>query len=59
MSDITIAQILNEIDQIEYILYTEWKSTCFKIMLLKSSAVPLMGEVIFYLPWLFLYSNNM
>lgn len=50
MSDITIAQILNEIDHIEYILYTEWKSTCFKIMLLKSSAVPLTGEVIFYLP---------
>lgn len=45
MLDITIAQILNEIDQIQYILYTEWTSTYFKIMLFKSSAVPLMGEV--------------
>ncbi|XP_047361761.1 DNA repair protein XRCC4-like [Vespa velutina] len=45
MSDITIVQILNEIDQIQYILYTEWKSTCFKIMLFKSSAVPLTGEM--------------
>ncbi|XP_043673087.1 uncharacterized protein LOC122631450 isoform X1 [Vespula pensylvanica] len=46
MLDITIAQILNEIDQIQYILYTEWTSTYFKIMLFKSSAVPLMGEML-------------
>ncbi|KAL2718237.1 DNA repair protein xrcc4-like isoform X2 [Vespula squamosa] len=46
MLDITIAQILNEIDQIQYILYTEWTSTYFKVMLFKSSAVPLMGEML-------------
>ncbi|KAK2582919.1 hypothetical protein KPH14_008986 [Odynerus spinipes] len=46
MLDVTISQILNEVDQTEYVLYTEWTSTSFKIMLFKSSAVPLMGEML-------------
>ncbi|KAI4488439.1 hypothetical protein M0802_011612 [Mischocyttarus mexicanus] len=46
MLNITITQISNEINGIKYILYTEWKNTCFKIILLESSGAPLMGEML-------------
>ncbi|XP_015191782.1 PREDICTED: DNA repair protein xrcc4-like [Polistes dominula] len=46
MLNITITQISNKIDGTQYILYTEWTNTCFKIILLQPSAAPLMGEML-------------
>lgn len=45
MLDVTISQIVNEDDQAEYLLYTEWASKSFKIMLFKSPEILLMGEM--------------
>lgn len=46
MLDITISQIVNEIDQSEYVLYMEWTNQSFKVILFKSSMEPLFGEML-------------
>ncbi|XP_032687315.1 DNA repair protein XRCC4-like [Odontomachus brunneus] len=45
MTDISVSQLVNQIDQSNFTLYAEWQNTYFKIILLRSCKVPLSGEM--------------
>lgn len=45
MIDMSIGQLMNEVDKSYFTIYTEWQDTHFKIILLRSCMVPLSGEV--------------
>lgn len=45
MINVSVSQLVNQVDKSDFTLYAEWEDTCFKIMVLRSSTVPLSGEM--------------
>ncbi|XP_071572083.1 uncharacterized protein [Temnothorax nylanderi] len=45
MTNVSVSQLVNQVDKSDFTLYAEWEDTCFKIMILRSCTVPLSGEM--------------
>lgn len=45
MINVSVSQLVNQVDKSNFTLYTEWEDTYFKIILLKPCTTPLSGEV--------------
>ncbi|XP_020283984.1 DNA repair protein XRCC4-like [Pseudomyrmex gracilis] len=45
MIDVSVSQLVNEVDKSEFTLYAEWENTHFRIILLRSCTMPLSGEM--------------
>lgn len=45
MINVSVSQLVNEVDKSDFTLYTEWEDTCIKIMVLRADTVPLSGEM--------------
>ncbi|XP_018393756.1 PREDICTED: uncharacterized protein LOC108772650 isoform X5 [Cyphomyrmex costatus] len=45
MSNVSVSQLVNQVDKSNFTLYTEWEDTSFKIMVLRPSTLPLSGEM--------------
>lgn len=45
MINVSVSQLVNQVDKSDFTLYAEWEDTCFKIMVLRTCTVPLSGEM--------------
>ncbi|EZA61566.1 DNA repair protein XRCC4 isoform X2 [Ooceraea biroi] len=45
MINVSVSQLVNQVDNGQFTLYVEWEDTYFKIILLRSCTVPLKGEM--------------
>ncbi|XP_050464000.1 DNA repair protein XRCC4-like [Cataglyphis hispanica] len=45
MINVSVSQLVNQVDKCNFTLYAEWKDTYFKIILLRPCTVPLSGEM--------------
>ncbi|XP_070159861.1 DNA repair protein XRCC4 [Polyergus mexicanus] len=45
MINVSVSQLVNQVDKNTFTLYTEWEDTHFKIILLRPCTVPLKGEM--------------
>lgn len=45
MLNVSVSQLVNQVDKSNFTLYTEWEDTHFKIILLRPCTIPLNGEV--------------
>ncbi|XP_011264377.1 DNA repair protein XRCC4 [Camponotus floridanus] len=45
MINVSVSQLVNEVDKTNFTLYAEWEDTHFKIILLKPCTIPLSGEM--------------
>lgn len=48
MVNVSVSQLVNQVDKSHFTLYSEWENTHFKVILLRSSTIPLSGEVCNY-----------
>ncbi|XP_072745055.1 uncharacterized protein [Anoplolepis gracilipes] len=45
MINVSVSQLVNQVDNSNFTLYSEWEDTYFKIILLRPSTIPLSGEM--------------
>lgn len=45
MINVSVSQLVNQVDKSNFTLYAEWEDTHFKIILLRPCTIPLSGEV--------------
>lgn len=45
MINVSVSQLVNQVDKTNFTLYAEWEDTHFKIILLRPCTIPLSGEV--------------